>query len=102
MTQQRSLVKIRGLEYNVNKLQDNISAVLEPVLTNPINFGIIVRDIVLPGSADVSINHLLARQPQGWFVIDTNASDFPYRVKWDAKTITFNSAGPVTVSIYIF
>lgn len=102
MTQQRSLAKIRGLEYNVNKLQDNVANVLEPLLTNPINFGIILKDIVLDGVNSKTVDHLLARQPQGWIVIDQNSAAVPYRTLWNSKTITFEASAPVTFSIYIF
>lgn len=99
---QRVISKIRGLTFEVNKLQDNIVNAVGPLLTNPINYGIILESIQLDGSTPLTIDHLLGRQPLGWIVVDKSAAGSPYRTAWDTRTITLHANSAVTLSIYIF
>lgn len=102
MIQRKGLSKLRGVSYETSKLQDNIAAVLEPLLTNPLNYGIILDNLVLDGVNSLIIPHLLTRQPVGWLVVDKTSNINPFRVSWDSRTIELNATTAGTVSIYIF
>jgi len=102
MTQQRALQKIRGLPYDVNKLQDNVSAAITPILTNPLNYGIILPNVEVPGAAPVTIEHKLGRQPLGWIVIDKTKQADVWKISWSDKFITLDSSAVTSINLYIF
>jgi hypothetical protein len=93
--------KIRTDNRNLMQLQDNIASVVETLRTCPFLDGTAVSAIVLKSGANV-INHLLDRQPQGYFLTDINASATVYRSAWDVKTITLVASTNTTVSFWVY
>lgn len=83
-------------------MQTRWATILNPLLKNPVNGVSILRDIELvPG--DNVINHLLARQMQGWFLVDITGAAVIYRnAPMNAVTLTLNSDATVTVNIGVF
>lgn len=100
--QQRSITKLRGLDYDLNKLQDNIYNSIGPLLTNSLNWGIILADITFVANIALTIDHTLGRQPQGWIVIDKTSNSTVWRNSWNQRSITFTADANTTVSLYIF
>lgn len=75
---------------------------LDPLLAVPMTNGLQLAGIVL-GTGATSINHLLGRMMQGWFITDQNASAAIYRsLAFNAKTLTLTSSAPVTVSLWVY
>lgn len=100
--QQRSITKLRGLDYDLNKLQDNIYNSIGPLLTNSLNWGIIIPDIVLLANTPLPIDHTLGRQPQGWVIIDRTTNSSVWRNSWNQRSITITANANTTVSLYVF
>jgi len=83
-------------------MQSRWSSVLQPVINQPINFGNQLNNISLV-SGDNVINHLLGRTPQGWFIVDVNAAVQIYRsAAFNSSTLTLNSSGTATVSLFVY
>ena len=98
----RQIQKVRGLDFKTNQLQDNLTAAIQPFLTNPLNDGIIITDISLPGSSSVSVSHLLSRVPQGYIIIKKDAAADVYQESVNTRYLILNSTAAVTISIYVF
>lgn len=93
--------KLKFQDREVTALQDNVALILQQVTKKALIDGVQLKDVSLTTGPN-RINHKLSRQPEGWFVVDTNAAVVPYRTAWDANTITLVATGSVTVSIWIF
>lgn len=52
------------------------------------------------GSA--SFNHKLGRQPEGWFIADTDSVARVWRNSWDSRTITLQASASVTGKAWVF
>lgn len=77
-------------------------AILDPVIKNPLNGVLILKNIVLI-NGETKIPHLLSQMQQGWFVTDSNAAATIYRSKplnSDFLYLTSNVA--VTISLGVF
>ena len=83
--------------------QTKWSSILNPIISNPILAGDSLTDIILKANIPQSINHLLQRIPQGWFLIDNDSSATIWRAKpFTIYTITLESDADTTISIWIF
>lgn len=56
----------------------------------------------LVASKPQAINHLLQRQPQGWFLIDNTADAVVWRTAWNQSTLTLESSANTTISLWVF
>lgn len=82
-------------------LQTSWASSLNPMLQNPLTNGIII-DVILISGANI-INHRLGRKPQGYIIIDQDASASFYRLApFNDLTLALNSSANVNVSLYIF
>jgi hypothetical protein len=82
-------------------LQTSWSASLNPVLKNPIANGILIETPLISGSN--IINHRLGRKPQGYIVVDQDASATFFRsAPFNELTLALNSSANVDVSLYVF
>lgn len=88
---------------NFMMMQTKWASSLGPALSNPILNGNLITNVVLV-SGNNTINHLLDRKYQGWFMVDQNASATFYSVSSPMPDLTLiiHSSAPVNVSIYIF
>jgi len=78
------------------------SAILNPVIANPLNNVSILSDVVLKSGVN-NINHLLSRDPQGWFLDDIQGAATIYRsAAYNNKILQLTSNAAVTVSIGVF
>lgn len=86
-------------------MQTKWSAIIDPVLNFPVNNGIVLQNIVLV-SGDNTINHMLGRDLQGWFITRLRASATIYD-KQDANsfpqlTLVLHASAGVTVDMVVF
>ena len=83
--------------------QTKWSATLNPVLAIPFLSGIHITNVLLTASTPKVINHLLQRNPQGWFLTDNNANAVIWRTQsFNDLTITLESSANTTISFWIF
>jgi len=83
-------------------MQTKWSAILNPLLQNPLNSINILKNISLSNGSTV-INHGLGRQQQGWFISDIQGAATIYRsAPFNALTLTLTSNAAVTVDIGVF
>ena len=79
------------------------AAEINPVLALPILAGNQIDNITLVASTPKVINHLLARMPQGWFLVDKNANANIWRTTtWTTTTVTLESSANAIISLYIY
>jgi hypothetical protein len=78
-------------------------AQINPILALPILAGNQINGIILTATIPLAINHLLQRNPQGWFLVDNNADAVVWRTQpFNKNTITLESSANATVDIYIY
>jgi hypothetical protein len=86
----------------LSMLQTQWSSQLNPVLAQPQIQGIQLNDVALVVGAN-TINHLLGRKPQGWYIVDINGAATVYRsAPMNALTLTITSNAAVSVSIFVY
>jgi hypothetical protein len=99
------MVKLPVLQSPVGELtmmQTRWASLIEPVLSQPFNNGVLLKDIELASGSN-KINHKLGRKPQGWTVVDTNGTATVYRsAPFNALTLTLTASAGVTVSLHVF
>lgn len=83
-------------------LQTGWAQSLNPVIDNPLNHSVLLKNISLINGATV-VNHLLGRMMQGWILCDVNAAATIYRsASMNALTLTLTSNAACTVNLYVF
>ena len=60
------------------------------------------NEITVTISGSTQINHLLNRQPSGWFVVDKTATADVWRVSWSDKVLVLKSSTPITCKILVY
>lgn len=90
---------------DISLLQTNWAQQLNPLLSNPVSSGLILKKVSLT-SGDNIINHLLGRKLQGWFIVRKRAGGNFYD-KQDTNMypdiqLILNSDASVSVDIYVF
>lgn len=84
------------------QLQTVWKSQLTPAIQNTVIQGHQIDDIKLISGA-TTFNHLLGRQMQGWFIVDSNANVGPYRSQpLNDKTLTLSATGMATVSVWVY
>lgn len=92
------------LRLELPQMQTQWSAILNPVIANPMTNGIQLNRVTLKSGANV-INHTLSRQMQGWFWTDINAAATIYRPDtspFNKTTLTLVASDPVTVNLWVY
>lgn len=75
---------------------------LDPLLANPLNSVLLLKNIALISGVTV-INHRLNAQLQGWFITDINGAATIYRsAPLSDTTLTLTSNAAVTVSLGVY
>lgn len=75
---------------------------LDPLLAISITQGQQLSGIFLKSGVN-TINHLLSRMQQGWFVTDQNAAAIFFRSQpFNDKTLVLTASAPVTVNLWVF
>jgi hypothetical protein len=100
-----TLTQFQSNDKDFQLLQNSWATVLNPIVNNPSNQSILLKNIVL-ASGDNTINHLLGRALQGWIVIRKSAAadifDKQSANQMPDKTLVLNSSAAVTVSLEVF
>ena len=91
------------LKLSWEQAQTRWKSQLDTILANPILSGNQIDNIVLLATTPQPVNHLLARMPQGWFLVDNNADSVVWRtLPFNTSTITLESSVNTTISIWIY
>jgi hypothetical protein len=86
------------------QMQTQWSAILNPVIANPITSGLQLSAVELKTGTNV-INHTLQRQMRGWFVTDIDAVATIYRPAtsyFNKTTLTLVASAPATVALWVY
>lgn len=87
---------------NLMIMQNRWASQLNPLLANPLNSVLVLKNIKLSSGNNV-INHLLGRVQQGWVITDIQGvADIFRSADFNDKTLTLNSSAVVTVNIGVF
>jgi Tfp pilus assembly protein PilN len=83
--------------------QTKWASTINPILALPILQGNLITAISLIAGTPKSINHLLGRMPQGWFLVDNTSNAVIWRSSdFTQYTVTLETSVTTTVSIWIF
>ena len=83
-------------------MQTKWASILNPLIKSPLNNVFILENVVLNNGV-TTINHLLGRTQQGWFLTDINGAATIYRSQpFNSLTLTLTSNAAVTISIGVF
>lgn len=99
-----SLPIYQSLDQPFSLMQTNWASQLNPLLSNPINKGIILPNVALV-SGDNIINHKLGRNIQGWMVTDMTIGFAQIYRKVNANpllSMTLNSNATTTINLLVF
>lgn len=99
----RSLTQFQDDDQTFQQMQNQWASVLNPVLRVPLNSGFTLTNIQLVTGAN-SINHLLQRPLQGWFLVRQRGPASVYDAQDTNSTpgITLNLVSSASVSVDIF
>lgn len=86
-------------------VQTRWASILDPLTTNPVLNGIVLKQIELTTGLN-TINHKLGRKLQGWLIVRKRASSDVYDVQ-DANTmpqltLQLQASAPASVDIYVY
>lgn len=100
-----SLPQFQSDDQSLNMMQNRWAAIINPVLTNPVVAGSLLRNVALVVGANV-INHKLGRNLQGWFFTRIRAAAQVYDTQdvntMQNLTLNLTSDANVVVDIYVF
>lgn len=87
-------------------MQTKWASQLNQLLGSPISVPVFLQNILL-ASGDNTINHLLGRPLQGWFVVRMQTAGVALYDKQSTnqmpdKTLVLNSSGVATISLMVF
>jgi hypothetical protein len=83
--------------------QTKWASILNPIIRQPILAGNQINSIDLIANVPKTVNHLLQRLPQGWFLIDKDADANIWRsLPFTNTTITLESSADTFISLYIY
>ncbi len=86
-------------------MQNSWATAINPVLSNPANQSLLLKDVVL-AVGDNTINHRLGRKLQGWIVIRKNATadiyDKQSTNQMQELTLILHSSAIATISLEVF
>lgn len=79
------------------------SAILNPLIANPITQGIQIQSISLAANTPLEINHGLGRSPIGWFLTDITTAANVFRTDvFNPTNITLEASANTVISIWIY
>jgi hypothetical protein len=90
------------LKLPLDQMQTKWASELNPLLSNPLSGVVLLQNVVLVAGAN-TVNHMLGRTMQGWFLTDAQGTATVYRSQpMNDLTITLVASAPITVSIGVF
>lgn len=97
-----SLPQFQTDDKDFSLMQNQWATQLNPMLSNPLNSVLILKNIALINGVTI-VNHLLSRTQQGWFLTDINAAATIYRSQpFNSQTLTLTSDAACTVNIGVY
>lgn len=101
----QTLPIFQTMHQDVNMMQTRWASILNPIIQLPLNKGLIRQSITLTTGSN-TINHLLGRKLQGWFLVRQRAAANIYDDQDNNQspgiTLVLVSDADVTVDIYVF
>lgn len=86
-------------------MQSGWASLLNPLLSNPVNNGILLKSLVIKSGSNV-INHKLGRKLQGWIIVRKRASADIYDTQdsntTPTLTLSLQSSADVIIDLYVF
>jgi hypothetical protein len=99
------LPQFQSKDRDFTLMQNSWAAQIQPVLDFPINSGIILKSVSLTAGTN-TINHMLDRTLQGWFVVRqrdlASIYDAQDSNKIPNKTLVLVSTANVTIDLIVF
>lgn len=100
-----ALTKLNTDSREQNQVQSNTEQALAPLVRNPLNNGVLLRDVVLAVGNNI-IEHKMLRKPLGYIITSqSGVSNFYDNLSLDVETklnFNLNSSAAVTVSLWVF
>jgi hypothetical protein len=87
-------------DQNLQLIQDNISAAIQPIDTAPLTRGNLLTNLPLTSGSN-SIAHKLGKVPTRWVITDIDAAVTVYRSSWDNAYINLTASGACTISLWV-
>ena len=89
----------------LQQTQNTWATILEPIVSNPIVNGLILKSVTLASGSN-TINHRLGRKLQGWYIVRQRSAASVYDTQDSNQTpeltLTLESSAAVTVDIGVF
>lgn len=101
----KSFKKLGSESEETNRIQENITAALEPFLRSEVVNGVLLKGIKLQTGAPNKVNHSLGRAPQGWIVVRQNANSVIWQVNASeliSTTLQLEASANVTIDLWVF
>lgn len=93
----------KGLGQQFQLLQSQWAQALNPLLVNPLTLGLQLQPVSLAATTPLTINHLLGRVQQGYFITSQNASANIWQTQpFNNKTLTLEASAIVTISLWVY
>lgn len=100
----KAVKKVSTQLADLNKVQENIQAAVDPIIMCPLVNGVLLVNIrVLTGQANM-VPHKLGRRPRGWFVVSPKQD---VRV-WEefselpSSMLKLQSSANATINLWVF
>lgn len=97
---QRAFKKVVSDNADLQRVQENVQAALEPVISSPIVDGLLISAQLESGSNKVA--HKLGRKPQGYIVVTKSANIDVWGSVMSPSILTLEASGNVTLTLWIF
>lgn len=93
---------INAPDQNLNLIQSNISsAFISLIGSSPFLGGQLIESVKVLSASATSIPTGLGRVPKIWVLCDQNTGVTVWRTSWDKNSITLQSSGDCTVTIWV-
>lgn len=96
--------KITPANQDLQALQTNVAATLDPLLNLELLDGRLISNVALVSGADTLVNHGLGRAPLGWIVAGQDANAVIWETASPApnKVLSLRASATVTANLIIF
>jgi hypothetical protein len=98
--------KVNTDNYELQKVQDSVAAAFQTLGINYMVNGELVKDITLASGVDNKVEHKLSRVPNGFFIVDKNATADVWQSttsnKIKDKLLLLRSSATVTINLWVF
>lgn len=95
-----SFSTLRTTDELLNRVQDNISKVINPIASNPLIDGVLLSFSIT--TTATKYPHGLGRKPLGWILVAPQADARVWQTASDSTTLTLMASAAVTCSLWVF